>query len=52
MTIAMSALIDLSRQKAEESNSRKETVDEIDDDGDLKPASISTHSSYEMTKTV
>ena len=32
VTIAMSALIDLSRGKAEESNIRRETVDKIDDD--------------------
>ena len=43
VTIAMSALIDLSRGKAEESNSRKETVNKIDDDGDLKPPAKSTH---------
>jgi hypothetical protein len=43
VTIAMSALIDLSRGKEQESKSREETVDEIDDDGDLKPAAKSTH---------
>ena len=41
MTIA-STLIDLSRGKEEESKSREETVDEIDDDGDLKPAAKTT----------
>ena len=37
-----SALVDLRRGKEEESKSRKETVDEIDDDGDLKPAAKPT----------
>jgi hypothetical protein len=41
VTIA-SALMDLSRGKEEEIKSREETVDEIDDDGDLKPASQPT----------
>ncbi len=43
VTIAASALIDPSGGKAEESNSGKETVDEIDDDRDLKPAAKSSH---------
>jgi hypothetical protein len=38
----VSALIDLSRGKEEERKSGKETVDKIDDDGDLKPAAKST----------
>jgi hypothetical protein len=42
-TIAMSALIDLSRGKGEESKSGEKTVEEIDDDGDLKPAAKSTN---------
>ncbi len=42
MTIALSALIDLSRGKEEESKSGEETVEKIDDDGDLKPAAKST----------
>ncbi len=42
MTIALSALIDLIRGKEEESKCREETVDKIDDDGDLKPAAKST----------
>ncbi len=42
MTIALSALIDLSRGKEEESKRGEETVDKIDDDGDLKPAAKST----------
>ena len=37
VTIA-STLIDLSRGKEEESKSREEKVDKIDDEGDLKPA--------------
>jgi len=37
VTIA-STLIDLSRGKEEESKSREEKVDKIDDDGDLTPA--------------
>ena len=37
-----SALVDLRRGKEEESKSRKETVDKIDDDGDLKPAAKPT----------
>jgi hypothetical protein len=41
VTIA-SALMNLSRGKEEESKSREETVDEIDDDGDLKPAAKPT----------
>ena len=43
MTIAASALIDLSGEKEEKSKSGEETVDKIDDDGDLKPAAKSTH---------
>jgi hypothetical protein len=42
VTIA-SALIDLSRGKGEESKSGEKTVEEIDDDGDLKPAAKSTN---------
>ena len=42
MTIALSALIDLSRGKEEEIKSGEKTVDTIDDDGDLKPAAKST----------
>ena len=42
VTIAMSALIDLSRGKKEENKSREETFDKIDDDGDLKSAPKST----------
>ena len=42
MTIALSAFIDLSRGKEEESKSGEETVDKIDDDSDLKPAAKST----------
>ena len=42
VTIAMSALIDLSRGKEKESKSREETVDKIDDDSDLKPEAKST----------
>jgi len=42
VTIAMSVLINLSRGKEEESKSGEETVDKIDDDGDLKPAAKST----------
>ena len=38
----MSALIDLSRKKKIESKSGEETVDKIDDDGDLKPAAKPT----------
>ena len=38
----MSALIDLSRGKEKESKSGEETVDEIDEDSDLKPAAKST----------
>ena len=38
----MSALIDLSRGKEEERKSGEETIDKIDDDGDLKPAAKST----------
>ena len=41
VTIA-SALMNLSRGKEEESKSREETVDEIGDDGDLKPAAKPT----------
>ena len=43
MTIA-STLMDLSRGKEEESKSREETVDGIDDDGDLNQQ-INLHSS-------
>ncbi len=42
VTIA-STLMDLSRGKEEERKSKEETVDKIDDDGDLKPAAKSTH---------
>ncbi len=42
VTIA-STLMDLSRGKEEESKSREETVDKIDDDGDLKPAAKPTN---------
>ena len=52
VTVATSALIDLSGGKAEESNSGKETVDEIDDDGDLKPAAKSSHFIIKITKTM
>ena len=41
-TIAIKALIDLSRKKKIESKSGEERVDEIDDGGDLKPAAKST----------
>jgi hypothetical protein len=41
VTIA-STLIDLSRGEEEKSKSREETVDKIDDDGDLKPAAKPT----------
>ena len=41
VTIA-SALMDLSRGKEEEIKSREETVDKINDDGDLKPAAKPT----------
>ena len=50
--IALSALIDLSRGKEEESKSREETVDEINDDGDLKPAAKSSHFIIRNDKTV
>jgi hypothetical protein len=42
VTIVMSKLIDLSRGKEEESKSGEKTVEEIDDDNDLKPAAKST----------
>ncbi len=41
VTIA-SALMNLSRGKEEEIKNREETVDKIDDDGDLKPAAKPT----------
>ena len=42
VTISMSALIDLSRKKKIENKSGEETVEKIDDDGDLKPAAKSS----------